>query len=238
MKLALIGDPVEHSRSPEIQARFLRDAGLQGTYEAIRVPHGDAAAAIARLRDAGYDGCNVTSPLKEEAFAACDVLTPFAQKAQAVNTIRFGSQTVGTDTDGVGAAAALRQQLGALRGCEILVLGTGPTARAVLSQLAEEGARLWLWGRDREKVLRLCATVGSLAFDDGAIEGAAFSALSPDATVPDSVAAACRAVPVVMDANYGDRSTLSRLLGRTVVDGSAMLEAQARASFEFWCGKA
>lgn len=234
MKLALIGDPVEHSRSPDIHAAFLREAGLRGTYESIRVHAGEAAAAIARLRDAGYDGCNVTSPLKEEALAACDALTQFAQRAGAVNAIAFRDETIGTNTDGVGAAAALREALGTLRGREVLVLGTGPTARAALAQFAEEGARLWLWGRDAGKVERLCASVGSLAFRDDAVEDAVFSALPPGIVLPSAIVRACRDVPVVIDANYGDRSALREQLGRDVIDGTGMLEAQARASFAFW----
>ena len=76
MKLALIGDPVGHSESPKLHAEFFAEAGMLGTYQAIRVPRGECAAAIERLRDEGYRGLNVTTPLKEEAFAACEPAAP------------------------------------------------------------------------------------------------------------------------------------------------------------------
>ena len=68
MRLALIGDPVEHSASPALHRGFLEEAGMDGEYVAIRVARGDGARAIRRLRADGFTGCNVTYPLKEEAF--------------------------------------------------------------------------------------------------------------------------------------------------------------------------
>ncbi|MGH7737063.1 MAG: shikimate dehydrogenase family protein [Candidatus Tyrphobacter sp.] len=238
MRLALIGDPVAHSRSPAIAARLLEEAGVAGGYEAIRVRAGDVATTLARLRTQDYDGCNVTSPLKEEAFAVCESLRPCAQKIRAVNTVRFGERTVGTNTDGIGAAGALREVLGALRGREVLVLGSGPTARAAITALGDEGVRLWLWARSEEKMRRICAEFGALAYARGTqIADAAFCALPPNADLPERIREALRAVPTVMDANYGPRATLEAALSRSVVDGSRMLELQARASLHFWLEK-
>jgi shikimate 5-dehydrogenase len=234
MRLALIGDPVAHSRSPQILESLLRGAGIGGSYDLIRVPSGEAARAIARLREDGYTGCNVTSPLKEEAPASCERLTIASQRAGAVNTLSFGSYVLGTTTDGVGAAAALREALGDLAGRTVLVLGTGPTARAALGHLADDGANLWLWGRDERKVRRLCARVGALAFSPECAPAAVFSALVPEADLPSEVLHVCGNADAVMDANYGERSTLQVKLDRPVIDGSRMLEIQARASLDFW----
>ncbi len=237
MKLAVIGDPVAHSRSPEIHRRLLREAGIDGSYEAIRVRAGGTESALQRLADEGYTGCNVTSPLKEEAAAACDELSPLSQRIGAVNTIAFGRGAFGTTTDGIGATAALRARLGPLSGREILVLGTGPTAMAAIAQLSDDIVRLWLWGRDGAKVEALCAQFGCLAYAQGAdFEGAVFSALAPYARLPAEIAATLARSPLVVDANYGERATLGAQLGRDVVDGSEMLEAQARASFGIWLG--
>ncbi len=238
MKLALIGDPVEHSRSPEIHARLMREAGVVGSYDLIRVRAGEAPRAIAQLQERGYTGCNVTSPLKEEALALCEELLPAAKHAREVNTILFARKIAGTTTDGVGAAQALRERLGSLRGREILVLGTGPTARATIAQLADEGLRQWLWGRDHEKVAELGRQFGVLAYDGASIADAVFSALPPGVELPAHIVAAAKSVPLVMDANYGERSTLGALLGREIADGYAMLLGQARASLAFWLARA
>ena len=132
MKLALIGDPVEHSRSPELHGQFLEEAGIEGTYSAIRVPKGGGADAVRRLREEGYAGLNVTSPLKEEVVAACESLDEDARMAEAVNTIFFGAKIMGSNTDGVGARSSLETILGQPVALErIGILGTGATARAI-----------------------------------------------------------------------------------------------------------
>ena len=72
MKLALIGDPVAHSRSPELHRRFMREAEIDGDYVAIRVPLPNVITVVRRMKIDGYLGLNVTYPLKEEAMRACD----------------------------------------------------------------------------------------------------------------------------------------------------------------------
>jgi shikimate dehydrogenase len=238
MKLALIGDPVEHSKSPAIQRRLLLDAGIDGDYELIRVERGRSAAAIAALRIEGYDGCNVTFPLKEEIVSACDVLSPVASLARAVNTLAFRERIIGTCTDGLGAARALHALLRTLEQRSVVVLGTGPTARSVVCALQEEEASVCIWGRDSAKVEAIC---NALRCEPWAPQlkraDAVFSALLPGAQLPERVADAISKSGLVMDANYGERSTLATDLGTTVIDGSRMLEEQARASFEFWIAR-
>lgn len=235
MKLALIGDPIAHSKSPAIQRRLLHEAGIDGDYELIRVERGDGVRAIAALRAAGYDGCNVTFPLKEEVIAACDTLSPIAEAAGAVNTIAFRDTVLGTCTDGIGAARALQSVMKTLVQRQVVVLGTGPAARSVVCALQEEEALVRVWGRDRAKVASICNRLGcdfwapSFAHAD-----AVFSALLPGVSLPAHVADAVARCGLVMDANYGERSTLATTLGAAVTDGSLMLEEQARASFEFW----
>lgn len=235
MKLALIGDPVEHSRSPEIQQRLLSEAGIAGSYDLIRVERGHSFEAIAALRTAAYNGCNVTSPLKEEVIAACGLLSPGALRAEAVNTIALRGQVVGTSTDGIGAARALTSFLTSLEGRQIAVLGTGPTARSVIGALQEEGATVCTWGRDANKVAGICSRFGISPWaSEFATQDAIVSALLPSAVLPARIVEAVSQTAVVMDANYGERSTLATQLGVAVIDGSRMLEEQARASFGFW----
>ena len=158
MKLALIGDPVAHSRSPELQRRFLRDAEIDGSYVAIRVPASNVIQVIRRMKLDGYIGLNVTYPLKEEAVRACDTLTDEAERADAVNTIFYGREILGHNTDGIGARVALEAAMDeesvALK--RVGVLGYGATARAILAQLQENDAYTFVWGRDKQKVAKVC----------------------------------------------------------------------------------
>jgi shikimate dehydrogenase len=235
MKLALIGDPVEHSGSPRLQRGFLEEAEIDGSYVAIRVPRGDGAAAITRLREEGYTGCNVTYPLKEEVLAACDALTDEARRAEAVNTIFFGRRTLGTNTDGTGARAAVETLLDepvALK--RVGVLGYGATARAILAELHDNDAYTFLWGRDPERARAACRQFEAKLWLNENPPEIVISTLPPEARLPEELVAALRIPDLVMDANYGPRAMLGRNLGREVVAGDAMLEAQARASFDFW----
>lgn len=236
MKLALIGDPVEHSGSPRLHRRFLDEADIDGSYLAIRVTRGEGAEAIARLRAQDFVGCNVTYPLKEEAAAVCDVLTEEARRANAVNTIFFGSTRVfGTTTDGIGARTALEATLDepvALK--RVGVLGYGATARAVLAELQENDAYLFVWGRDPARVDLVCGEFEARPWPDENPPEIVLNTLPPGVRLPPELVSALRGVDFVMDANYGPRATLATQLGRDVANGDAMLEAQARASFDFW----
>lgn len=235
MKLALIGDPVEHSASPALQRGFLEEAGIDGDYAAIKVPRGLGAGAIHKLAAQEFTGCNVTFPLKEEAFETCDNLTDEARRVRAVNTIFFGRSIVGTITDGIGARTALEALLDesvALK--RIGVLGYGATARAILAELQDNDAYTFVWGRDAASVESTCQSFEAKPWPAANPPEIAVSTLPPDAELPADLVAQLRRCDVVMDANYGPRALLAQRLEREVIAGDAMLEAQARASFDFW----
>jgi shikimate dehydrogenase len=238
VKLAVIGDPVSHSRSPRLHNAFLREAGIDGSYVAIRVPRGNGVDVIRRMRIDGYTGINVTFPLKEEALKACEELTEDAQLSQAVNTIFFGRCIMGHNTDGIGARSALEQVLGQSVALErIGILGTGSTARAIFAQLRETDAYTFVWGRDREKVDAICERFEAKPWPSTPPE-IVISTLPPETKLPEELVEALLAADCVMDTNYGARSTLDRQVHREIVKGDLMLEAQARASFDFWLAHA
>ncbi len=235
MKLAVIGDPVEHSRSPEIHRRFLRDEEIDGSYVAIRVPEPNAITVVRRMRLDGYTGCNVTYPLKEEVLPACDSLTQEAERAKAVNTIFFGREIIGHNTDGIGARDALEALLEEPISLKrIGVLGYGATARAILAHFQENDAYLFVWGRDREKVAAACSQYEAKEWPYDNPPEIVISTLPPKVRFEPEMLDSLMRADIVIDANYGERSTLRQQLDRDIVRGDHMLEAQARASFDFW----
>jgi shikimate dehydrogenase len=235
MKLALIGDPVEHSRSPLIHRALLREAEIDGSYVAIRVPEANAISVVRRMKLDGYTGCNVTYPLKEAALRACDRLTEEAERAGAVNTIFFGHDILGHNTDGVGARMALETLLDEPVSLKrVGVLGYGATARAILAQLQENDAYTFVWGRDRKKIAAACEAFDAKPWPSENPPEIVVSTIPPEIRFEPDMLAALTSADLVMDANYGERSTLHRQLEREVIPGDAMLEAQARASFDFW----
>jgi len=235
MKLALLGDPIDHSDSPRIQRGFLEEAGIDGSYVAIRVLPGLGAATVRKLRAEDFTGCNVTYPLKEEAVAACDSLTEEARRAEAVNTIFFGHQTIATNTDGIGARTAIETLLDepvALK--RIGVLGYGATARAILAELHDCDAYTFVWGRNPERVREACERFEAQPWPGNNPPEIVLSTLPPGVQLPEELVNDLKVPDLIVDANYGPRSVLAKALRRDVVPGDSMLEAQARASFDFW----
>jgi shikimate dehydrogenase len=235
VKLAVIGDPVGQSRSPRLHRDFLNDSGIDGSYVAIQVPRGNAIDVVRRMRLDGYTGCNVTSPLKEEAVGACDQVDESAKRIGAVNTLFLGMAIVGTNTDGLGARIALETLLDepiALK--RVGVLGAGATARAILSQLQDNDVYTFVWARDEKKVEDVCERFGAQRWPSENPPEIVVSALPPDVAFAEEFIEQLQVADLVMDSNYGSRSTLGLALRRDVVTGEAMLEAQARASFDFW----
>lgn len=235
MKLALIGDPVAHSASPTLHRSFLEKNDIDGSYIAIRVARGEGAAAVRRLRAEGFAGCNVTYPLKEEVLAPCERLTDEARRADAVNTIFFGNQTIGANTDGIGARTAIETILDepvALK--RIGVLGYGATARAILAELHDNDAYAFCWGRDAMRVRETARRFEAKPWPAENPPEIIVSTLPPEAEISGDLTTALKRADLVMDVNYGPRATLALSLAREVVPGDAMLEAQARASFDFW----
>jgi shikimate dehydrogenase len=144
--LAVIGHPVAHSRSPDMQTAALSDLGLAGewTYGAIDVAPEDFEATIAELSAAGeYAGVNITVPHKEAALTMADEASEGASAIGAANTLTFrDGQILAANTDAGGLLRSLPESLAGGRDEGLrraLVLGAGGAARAAIWALAEGG---------------------------------------------------------------------------------------------------
>jgi shikimate dehydrogenase len=139
----LLGNPVEHSQSPWIHARFAELTAQDLRYEKRLVPLDGFARAVAALRREGGKGCNITVPFKFEAAPLATRLTPHAELAGACNTLRFdGDEVFADNTDGVGLVADITRNAGIdLKRADVLLIGAGGAAAGVLGPLIEAGAR-------------------------------------------------------------------------------------------------
>lgn len=248
---AVFGNPVAHSRSPLIHAEFARQTGQDLDYRAILAPLDGFAAAIARFREAGGAGANVTVPFKEEAFRLATRLTPRAEQAGAVNTLKFDNDGVlGDNTDGAGLVRDLTLNLKQpLAGKSLLLMGAGGAARGVIGPLlAEQPGRLVLANRTVEKALQLAELFG------GRISGAPYAALAGqrfDIVINATAASLKGELPplpedllhpgaLAYDMMYGSETPFmawARQHGaERVADGLGMLVEQAAESFFLWRG--
>ena len=165
-RIALLGHPVGHSRSPAMQNAAFRAAGLDWRYEAIDVAPAEFAEVLTALPGRGFAGANVTIPHKLRALEAADEATEVARVVGAANTLSFGGGRVRADnTDVEGFLAALRERAPeAPAGMRALVLGAGGAARAVVYALLEAGAaRVDVWNRHPERAAGLVADLAPAA---------------------------------------------------------------------------
>jgi shikimate dehydrogenase len=133
--IILIGDPVEHSVSPEIHNSAFKALGLNYAYLACRVRNlKDAVQGIIGL---GIKGASVTIPHKQKIIPLLDTLDPLAQKIGAVNTVlNDNGRLIGYNTDGEAAYLSLLENGAKLPGKKIVILGAGGAARAISFSIA------------------------------------------------------------------------------------------------------
>jgi len=137
-RLAVLGSPIAHSRSPQIHGAAYEMLGLDWSYERIEVAEGGLAAFIEGLDDS-WRGFSVTMPLKAEALALSSTVTATANATNAVNTLRLWDDGVtGDNTDILGVIGALTDAGVEPIGIP-LILGAGATAGSVVFALARMG---------------------------------------------------------------------------------------------------
>ncbi|WP_454692044.1 shikimate dehydrogenase [Achromobacter aloeverae] len=259
-RYAVIGNPVAHSRSPQIHALFARQTGIDLEYGLLPAPLDGFAAAVRDFFAQGGRGLNVTVPFKREAWQLAEAsLSERARLAGAVNTLwqRDGALH-GCNTDGVGLVQDLRRLGADLQGARLLLLGAGGAARGVLQPLAQAGcARLHIVNRTAERARELASdwlrasgathpAVSAGGLDEAALGGpwdVVVNATSSSlADAPPELAAGLYAPgALAYDMMYGAQPTA--FMRQAAADGAAhcadglgMLVGQAAESFYIWHG--
>lgn len=250
LRFAVIGNPVAHSRSPQIHAAFGAQTGLAVDYTRLEAPL-DAFLTTARQFFAdGGSGLSVTVPFKAEALAMAGSATLRAQLAGAANTLALrDGELLADNTDGIGLLRDLTENLGiTLGGRRILLLGAGGASRGVIAPLlAEQPEALFIANRNGDRAAALAAHFADARVDGGGfeeIEGSwdllinATSAGLSDSDLP--LVPECFADDVLAyEMVYGHETpfmTLARSLGARTVDGLGMLVEQAAEQFYLWRG--
>ena len=252
-KYVVIGNPVAHSKSPDIHARFAQQTGQHLVYERLLAPLDGFAPCVHDFINAGGKGANVTVPFKLDAYILATQLTERAKAAGAVNTLKFDNgHILGDNTDGIGLVTDIvRNAQVPLRGKRVLLLGAGGAARGVmLPILREEPTELVIANRTLSKAQELAIQFSSpaktvQASDFAAINGAfdviingTSASLSDD--VPPVPAGAFGSHTLAYDMMYSKGSTpflrFASSCGASIRDGLGMLVEQAAESFYVWRG--
>ncbi len=249
---AVIGNPIKHSKSPDIHARFAAQTQQHMKYDHLLAPLDGFLATVQQFVRNGGKGLNVTVPFKLEAYAMATRLTPRARAAAAVNTLKFdGSDMLGDNTDGVGLVTDIMRNAGIeIADKSVLLLGAGGAARGVLLPLLDERpARLIVANRTPSKAAELARrfdTDPRLGVGDFGDLNDAFdivinaTAASLSSEIPPVSPRVFGTHTLAYDMMYGSEPTafmrFAEQHGATVRDGLGMLVEQAAESFNLWRG--
>jgi shikimate dehydrogenase len=253
-RLAVLGYPVGHSRSPAMQGAALAELGLgdEWSYEAIEVAPDAFEARVRAMPGENFAGANVTVPHKGAALALADELSETAREIGAANTLVFAAgegeeaEVRGENTDAEGL---LRSLPGSPRGQRALVLGAGGAARAVVWALLREGAEVEVWNRTDLRSRHLCEELGGrpVAAPDQAVfelivntTAVGLAGEDPFAELPlspDAFAAGQTVVDMVYGAEPTALLRAAEAAGAGTVDGIEILVQQGALSLEIWTGR-
>ena len=254
-KYAVIGNPIEHSKSPEIHAAFAKQTGEAISYIRLLGNPDDFAGDVRRFLATGGRGLNVTVPFKEQAWRLADELSERAHTAGAVNTLILLENNLlrGDNTDGVGLVRDLRTNQGfELHNKRVLILGAGGAVRGVVRPLLEaQPKRLIIANRTATKAYALAQGLTSY----GQVAGCGLDELAGmqfDLIINGTAAGLEGEVPPLpedilthggwcYDMLYATQATPFQLWGRQhhagrSLDGLGMLVEQAAESFRLWRG--
>lgn len=248
-QFAVIGNPIEHSRSPELHHAFAKKMGIELNYTKRLAPLDGFKDSVHTFFAEGGKGMNVTVPFKEQAFAECQVLTERAQTAKAVNTLWMENGVLhGDNTDGQGLVDAIQALGWTLKQSRILILGAGGATRGVIYPLVQAGAKsIVIANRTLARATQLvddlkyavsgtelsAIALDQLSGDFDLVINATSASLSGDALIlPEDLH-----FQYAYEMAYGKPSTFldqAKKRGCATSDGFGMLVGQAIEAFAIW----
>jgi len=252
---AVMGNPIAHSKSPQIHTAFAEQTQQNIFYQAIQVEDGKFEAALKEFKAQGGKGLNVTVPFKGEAWEVSEKRSDRAERALAVNTISFddAGNIIGDNTDGVGLIRDLTINHDiSIKDKDILILGAGGAVRGILDPLFDnEAGRVTITNRTVSRAKKLA----DIFSDRGDISACGYDELAEhsfDIIINGTSASLQGEVPLLpenllngnaccYDMMYSTSDTpfvsWAKAHGATeAFDGLGMLVEQAAESFFVWRG--
>lgn len=252
---AVFGNPIQHSKSPQIHSLFAEQTGISLSYQAIEVPVDSFSEYVKLFAEEGGKGLNITVPFKGDAFSLCNTVTGRAKKSASVNTIWFDDEKTihGDTTDGKGLLNDLTvNHCLDLKSKSILILGAGGSVRAILEPLCEQKPKeIVIANRTVSKAEELVTlfsgetSIKACSYDslkqitmafDLVING---TSLSLSGKLPHIPAVAINNKTCCYDLMYSDTDTVFMQWAKErgalkVMDGLGMLVEQAAEAFLIW----
>ena len=250
---AVIGDPIDHSLSPNIHNAAFRHSKLDHTYIAYKIPAGELAAGIEALKAIKIAGFNVTIPHKIEMMKLLDEMDTTCKVIGAVNTVlNDNGKLKGYNTDMIGFLDPIKKKNLTIKNSQVLLLGAGGAARAIITAMIKEKAsKISIVNRTQENANKLADFAKKIGGNVDTISIQEANKLITDYKfIINSTSIGMRNEPspisteniskdsIVYDIVYQPINTelikKSKENGATIIYGYEMLLSQAACSFEIW----
>ena len=250
---AVIGDPIDHSLSPNIHNAAFRHLGSEDTYIAYKIPAGELSAGIGALKEIKIAGFNVTIPHKIEMMKFLDEMDTTCKVIGAVNTVlNEDGKLKGYNTDMIGFLDPIKKRNLTIKGSQVMLLGAGGAARAIMTAMVKEKAsKITIVNRTMENANKLAEFAKKIG---GNIETVSLQEanklISDHKFIINSTSIGMDNEPshistenmnensIVYDIVYQPMNTdlvkKSKEKGATIIYGYEMLLSQAACSFEIW----
>ena len=156
-KFLVIGNPIDHSLSPQLHNYWINKFKINATYSKVKVNENELKDIIIKIKKDELKGINVTVPFKEKIIDLLDKLTPEAERAQSVNTVyKDGKQIIGHNTDIAGFELSIRHHKVDIKNKKILILGSGGVVPSIIIALQKLNvSKIYIMNRTREKAEKL-----------------------------------------------------------------------------------
>lgn len=236
---AVFGNPILHSRSPQLFNGVFKELNIEAMYTRIRPTCGREITRI--ILNHNINGANITTPYKSEVIEFLDCISPEVNEIGGVNTIaNINGKLAGYNTDHIGAVNSLLEAGVDLKGKKALVIGAGPAAVAAAYGLKNSMAEVWIANRTKHKAEQVSKSLNISRIDlndiSNKIEGfdVVVSALLPNVNPLENIALPKHIT--LLDANYRSSELSSHFESRgcKVISGKRWLIHQAIASFKIF----
>lgn len=245
-RTAVLGSPIAHSLSPQLQDEARRLLGIDGESERYEITAQDASK-VTNLFPERFDAASVTMPLKGLVGTQCATLDEAARRTNSVNSLLFRDGSLhGISTDGEGFINALRGESSfEVTGRSVLVLGAGGSARAICDALVAHGASsIAVLGRSEGNVAQLVATDEKISIAstspngfDLVVNTIPHASRTPESDQYGATSGASIGVDVVYEPRFSAWRMTMEQAGTATVNGAAMLAYQAALQFKWWWGE-
>ena len=256
-KFAVLGHPISHSLSPQIHLLFAKEFAINLEYKKFDINKDNFFESINRLKIDGYQGLNITLPLKNAAYEICNKLSERASFSKSVNTITFlGDNIIGDSTDGRGLINDLSNKKIKIKSKNIFLVGAGGAANGAIYDLIQsKPEKIFLTNRTFTKAIEMKKYWNSFAkknqviletinldfsnklYFDLIINATSSSLTSQHSPLSEYAFNCLKDEGACYEMMYGfETPFMTKAYEKTdsVYDGLGMLVEQAAASFNIW----